>query len=159
MEVRTERGTARDVGTQFEVRIAGASLRVRVRSGLVEVHHADRSLQARAGTELMLVDGHATNRPLRGYGPDWDWAATVGPGLDIEGRALATFLDQLSREHGWTLRYADDDLARRASTIILHGSVHGLEAMEALETALGASGLEHRLNGGDLEVYRGSSSR
>ncbi len=37
-EVHTSFGVVRDIGTQFEIRLGASSLRVRVRSGVVEVH-------------------------------------------------------------------------------------------------------------------------
>ena len=61
-------------------------------------------------------------------------------------------LDHLSREQGWTVRYADASLARRATTIVLHGSVDGLSPQDSLGVAIAASGLAHRLDGGTLFV-------
>ena len=42
LEVHTSFGVVRDIGTQFEIRLDAASLRVRVRSGVVEVHRGAR---------------------------------------------------------------------------------------------------------------------
>src|SRR5262249_34172922 len=52
LEVRTPLGTVHDIGTQFEVRLRDASLRVRVRTGIVELRRGDQSIPARPGTEL-----------------------------------------------------------------------------------------------------------
>ena len=153
MEIRTPLGIARDVGTQFEVRIQGTSLRLMVRSGLVEVHQGARVVRTPERTELVMAAGAPTNRPILPYGPDWDWAAILGPDFAIEGRTLGAFLTHISRERGWSVHYVDQDLARRASTIMLHGSIEGLEPAEALDIALATSGLEYRLVGGDLTIY------
>ena len=75
---------------------------------------------------------------------------------EMEGLALSVFLERIAREHGWQLRYADAALASEASGIVLHGSVNGLPPREALAVAITTSGLSHRLENGELDVFRGS---
>ncbi len=76
------------------------------------------------------------------------------PPVQIEGLTLSAFLERVAREHGWTLRYSDPALAREASNIVLHGSVSGLSAHEALEVAVTTSGVQHRLEHGELFLFR-----
>jgi ferric-dicitrate binding protein FerR (iron transport regulator) len=151
-EVRTPLGDAHDIGTQFEVRLGATSLRIRVRSGLVELRRRGGTVPARAGTELTVEGGDVAIRPIAVSGLEWGWTAGIAPGFTIEGRPLAAFLEYLSREHGWALRYADAALARDASSIILHGSVDGLQPEEALAVALKTSGLTYRFHDGELVV-------
>jgi hypothetical protein len=80
--------------------------------------------------------------------------ATLSPVLNIEGLALASFLESMSREHGWTLLYGDGSLAREAAGIVLHGSVEGLPPRDALDVAVRTSGLKYRLGDGELVVLR-----
>jgi ferric-dicitrate binding protein FerR (iron transport regulator) len=154
LEVHTSFGVVRDIGTQFEMRLDAASLRVRVRSGVVEVHRGAESHSARPGTELMMRGGSVVSRTVEPYGPEWAWAASVGPPFEIEGRPLAAFLEHLCREQGWTLAYADPTLARGASGIILHGSTEGLSPSDALAVVLATADLTHRLTNGELVVTR-----
>ena len=154
LEVHTSFGIVRDIGTQFEVRLGEASLRVRVRSGVVEVRRADDVSSARPGTELTLGPAGATSRDVPPYGPEWAWAAGVGPAFEIEGRQLGAFLDHLCREQGWRLAYADPKLALEASGIILHGSTEGLQPIDALAVVLATTGLTHRVTDGELVVAR-----
>jgi ferric-dicitrate binding protein FerR (iron transport regulator) len=159
LEVRTRFGTAHDIGTQFEVRVSASSLRLRVRSGIVELRRGDETIPARPGTELTVAGNDVVSQAISAHGSEWEWAASVSPAFDIEGRPLAVFLDHLCREQGWTLRYANARLARDASGIILHGSIDGLQPQEALAVALTTSGLEHRLEDGELFVRRPADSR
>jgi ferric-dicitrate binding protein FerR (iron transport regulator) len=155
LEVRTVFGTVRDIGTQFETRLAAGSLRLRVRTGLVEFRRGSgEPLTARAGTELTVKGGETTSRPISGHGTEWAWVAALAPRFEIEGRSVAAFLEHISREQGWSLRYADAALARDASSIILHGSVTGLDAEDALAAALATSDLGHRVRDGELVVSR-----
>ncbi len=154
IEIQTPFGVVRDVGTQFEVRLTNASLRVRVRTGLVELQRGDEIVAARPGTELAVDASGVTRRVVEPFGRDWAWAAALAPGFAIEGRSLAAFLEHVCHEHGWTLVYADAELSREASGIVLRGSVDGLSPEDAVAVALATSGLTHRLADGRLEVSR-----
>lgn len=153
-EVRTKLATARDIGTQFEMRLLPRAVRLRVRTGIVELMQGDRSVSGDAGTEITWTGSGAVSRPIAAYGPEWEWAARMGPPLDIEGMTLATFLERISREQGWRLRYADPALARESSSLILHGSVDNLSPRDALDVAIATSNMRHRIEGGDLLLLR-----
>lgn len=154
VEIRTPFGAIRDVGTQFEVRLMNGLLRIRVRTGLVELQRGDDVLAARPGTELTVDRTGVTSRVVAPYGGDWAWAAALAPGFAIDGRSLAAFLEHVCREHGWTLVYGDGELGREASGIVLRGSVEGLSPEDAVAVTLATSGLTHRLTDGRLEVSR-----
>jgi len=154
IEVRTSLGIAHDIGTQFEVRLRDASLWIRVRTGAVELRHAGGTIPAASGTEVTFAGGQATSRPLDSTAPEWGWATDIAPTFPIEGRPLAAFLEHVSREQGWTLRYADPALAARAPGIVLHGSIEGLQPRDQLSVTLASSGLAYRLDGGQLTVFR-----
>jgi ferric-dicitrate binding protein FerR (iron transport regulator) len=156
-EVRTAVATAHDVGTQFEVRLIDLTLRLRVRTGVVELRSGTRSASGRGGTEVMFSAARTVSRPIAPHGPDWNWMASLAPPVEMEGVALSAFLDRIAREHGWEIRDADAALAREATGIVLHGSVNGLPPREALDVAITTSGLEHRLEDGELTVFRGSA--
>lgn len=154
IEIRTTLGVVTDVGTQFEVRLDAEALRVRVRSGAVEVHRDDAVTMARPGTEVRATTTAVSTQPVAPYGPDWEWTVGVGTGFDIEGQSLDAFLSRLARELGWHVTYDDAQLEREASGMILHGSTMGVTPTEALEVALATTGLTHRLERGELHVAR-----
>lgn len=158
-EVRTAIATAHDVGTQFEIRLLDRTVRLRVRSGAVDLNAGKRSVSARQGTEILLSEREAVSRPIPLYGAEWAWTTRVSPPLDIEGLHLSSFLERIAREHGWGLGYADASLARDASEIVLHGSVQGLSPEDAVQVAITTSGLAHRLDNGTLVVLRGADGK
>jgi hypothetical protein len=153
-EVQTAMATARDIGTQFEVRVIDRALRLRVRTGVVELTDRRRSVSGRAGTEITLTDSGAASRPILPHGPEWDWTARVSPPIDMEGMSTAAFLERVAREHGWVVQYADPALAQEASRIVLHGSVTGLAPPDMISSAIAASGLQHRFTSETLLVLR-----
>jgi ferric-dicitrate binding protein FerR (iron transport regulator) len=153
-EVRTPLATARDIGTQFEVRLLDGQLRLRVRSGVVELRHEARSLSGRPGTEILWSDSGAVSRPVPVHGADWEWIARLAPRVEMEGQSLAVFLERTAREQGWTIEYRDPAIERDALRTVLHGSVDGLAPADAVAVAVAASGLAHQLDRGTLAVFR-----
>jgi ferric-dicitrate binding protein FerR (iron transport regulator) len=153
LEIRTPFGVARDIGTRFELRLHLASLRVRVRDGLVNVTRRGETHEARTGAELTL---HASGRVERGtvpaFGPHWQWSLEIAPAFDIEGRSLREFLQWVSLETGLRLRFRDPAVARGTASVTLSGSVEGLSPDDALGVVLPTSGLRHSVSGGVLMV-------
>ena len=157
VEVRTALGVVRDIGTQFEVRLSGEggdeALRVRVREGEVRLETADQTYAAGTGVELSVDgDGVLTRTACETSGSSWDWVLGVAPMPAIDGMALRAFLDWAAREGGWELRYADEAVAERASTIVLHGDLAGLTPVEALEAVFKGSELTYSVGEGELTV-------
>jgi ferric-dicitrate binding protein FerR (iron transport regulator) len=159
LEVRTPMGGLRDLGTQFEVRLAGSSLRVRVRAGTVEIERGSSITTAAPGTEAIVTTSGVAVRRVPPYGSEWAWTAEIAPSFAIDGRPLGVFLDHIAAEQGWTLHYADPVVADAAAHIVLHGSVEGLSAEDALRGVLATSGLQYRLHAGELLVSRASDAR
>lgn len=153
IEIDTPAGRIREIGTQFEVRLGEAAVRVRVREGQVSVDRPSGGLQVTSGRELQLDQaGGASSRDLPTHGEEWAWTESIAPRMAIEGRFLGEFLDWMARERGLGLRFGRDDLAASASTIRLNGSIDGLTLDQALESVLPTCGMRHRIEGGLLVV-------
>ena len=153
--IRTPLGIVREVGTQFEVRLLGrgTALRVRVREGAVRIEEGTATYPAEAGTELTLHAGGAvTRRPLAGHGSSWSWVLDAAPPLEIEGLTLHQLLERVSRETGWTIRYADEDLAASAGSIVIHGKVGQLRPDQVLDVVLPGAGLSQQVVDGVVIV-------
>lgn len=158
LEIVTPWGSVRDVGTQFEVRVAegeDVALRVRVREGGVAVASGGESHTVAGGQELrMHGDGTVSRHQVARYGPAWAWTLAAAPSIDIDDRPLSSFLKWVCRETGWELRYADPELARSAPEIRVRGNIEGLTPEEAVSVVLPASGLDYRVEDGTLWVFR-----
>lgn len=142
VEVRTSYGIARDIGTQFEVRIGEESLTVRVREGSVELTRKEDVFEISNGTALTVAtDGPPKTASTSAHGPEWDWVQTVAPPFVIEGRSVAEFLGWVSRETGRRVRFADAETEQVANATVLHGSLEGLTPREAPAVVLPSSGL------------------
>lgn len=156
--LRTAVGTFEHVGTQFEAAVRGGETLVRVREGSVKMSTGDlASERVEAGTEVVVSKaGSITRRSLPTYGPDWAWAESIAPEFEIENRALADFLTWVARETGRHVEFADDRARELAGHTLLHGSVHGLAPLAALQQVLSTTSLRYEIHD---DVIRVSSPR
>jgi hypothetical protein len=158
-EVQTAWGAVRETGTQFEVRLEPAELRVRVREGSVALLGRGPTLDVARGTELRVGERGATRRTIPVQGSEWSWVLALAPTFEMEGRSLHDLLVWAAREGGWELRYADAESRRRSEGAQLHGSIRGLAPDEALAAAIPSTGLPYRLESGVLRVGRAGPER
>ncbi len=155
LEIGTPFGRVSDVGTQFEVRLAGEQLRVSVREGSAALARDDHTYPVPSGTSLRVDrSGAAETAAIAPGGGEWDWALAVAPAFEMEGRPLRDYLAWLTRETGWQVEYDDPSLATAAAGIVLHGSTAGLRPDETPDAVLPACGLRYRLDGAILKLAR-----
>jgi ferric-dicitrate binding protein FerR (iron transport regulator) len=144
--IRTALGTVRDVGTRFQVRLAGDVLKVTVRSGIARLERGGVSQEAATGTQLIADAGGAVAvRSAPGHGPEWDWTMAVAPEFEIEGRTLGEFLGWAADEQGLRVEFEDPAAKPHAVATILHGSVRGMNPDEAVAAVLPTCGLRHSI--------------
>jgi ferric-dicitrate binding protein FerR (iron transport regulator) len=151
--IRTPIGSVRDIGTQFEVRLAVDRMRVRVREGRVDLQHGGATHSAAAGVELDAdAHGGVTQHSIAKSGTDWEWIVRAAPPIHLDGRSLSEVVASVTRDEGLKPVWFDET-SRSAASMRLHGDV-ALTPEEALDTALVASGLTSRTDGDRLIIKR-----
>ena len=160
IEIRTLLGRVTEVGTQFEVRLRGDTMGLRVRDGLVSLERGGRTYRAEAGQQLVAGgEGHVVTREAPRHGEEWSWTLGIAPPFELEGRSLQDFLLWISSETGWRVEYEERSIADHAPQLILHGSVEGLRPDETPGAVLPTCGLRHRIVEGVLIVERLTGNR
>jgi len=155
--VMTPAGEFRHLGTQFAVALIDGATRLRVREGSVQWRAAEGDSTVNAGTEVVIDRNRSvTRRPIPTTGREWAWAESMAPDFDIENRPLQEFLTWFARETGRKLEITDDAARVQAASILMHGDVRGLTAMEALSAVMASTTLRFELPEG---VIRVSSAR
>jgi len=160
IEVATPYGVLEDIGTQFEVRSAESTLRLRVREGRVrlEPRNLPDAVESAAGEEVALTpSGEVRRRDFPPVHADWAWAEALAETPDLDGRTAHDLLRWVARETGRRLVFADAVAELRARNAVLggRGPYRALSPLEVLEIAVGtADGLEYTLNG-DVLLVRG----
>ena len=153
LQVITPIGSVRHLGTQFEVRLEGGEVRVRVREGRIAFEDRGREWTSRAGESLLFVRGREPVRQvITTSGQDWNWVTEIARPFRLEGSTVGSFLDWIGRETGWRWEYADPALGERISRIVLHGSIDGLFPDEALSAVLPTCGLTSSRKGDRLII-------
>ena len=155
IEVRTALGTASDIGTQFEVRLAEDTLDIKVREGLVSLARGSEEYRVTEGIVLSVgADGGVSTASITPYDPAWAWTQEIAPPYEIEGRSVLAFLDWVSGETGVTIRFADHEVEQLAATTILHGAIEGLTPSQAPAVILPSCRLAATWEPGTLVVRR-----
>jgi ferric-dicitrate binding protein FerR (iron transport regulator) len=154
IRIHTPEGEVREVGTQFQVRVAPASVQVSVRSGEIVLVREQGSHSAAAGVGLDVEGGAVRSRAVAPFGVAWSWIEAATPAYALDGRRLDDLLRWAARETGLAIHFEDEVLARSAARITLHGSTEGLTPREALDAVLPAAGLTVRDDDGGRLVVR-----
>ncbi len=158
LEIRTEFGVARDVGTQFVVRLgapgSNLAVQVQVREGEVSLDRDDgKPLEVSAGQQLSVLPGGSVDfDDLPSFGGSWGWVLDVLPPYEADGRKLHEVLEWAAREAGWQLSYADSTVARIAAVTDVSGKTAGLTLEEIVGLCVPGSGLSSRLEDGVFTV-------
>ena len=157
LAIETPSGVVRHVGTQYEVRLDGAGVRLRVREGRVEWRSNSGAVErGRAGEQLIIAaDGAVQHEQASRYGGSWDWIASTTPAIDIEGRPLTEFLSWAGRELGREVVFATPEVAEEADAIVVHGSIEGLTPALALEAVLATTSVRGSLDAGRIVIANG----
>jgi ferric-dicitrate binding protein FerR (iron transport regulator) len=152
--IHTPVGTARDLGTQFELRYVGDVLRLRVREGRVRLQRDSETLVAGAGQQLTIdARGSVTRGNIAGDDLEWAWAETVAQVPNFNDQPVSVLLVWVARETGRTVRYSNAAAERQAAAVILHGQIGPLAPLETLRVLLATTDLTYEiLPDGTIEV-------
>jgi len=144
LTVRTDAGSVRHVGTQYEVRTHADDMVVSVREGRVMIANAAGTSSGVAGEEIRVTPrGEIVRGTVAAHDPRWQWAARTAPQFDINDHTLAVFLEWVARETGRKVVYASSAAQSAANGLKLRGSIVGLDPDTALNAVLSTTQL-HR---------------
>jgi ferric-dicitrate binding protein FerR (iron transport regulator) len=144
LTVRTDAGSVRHVGTQYEVRTHADEMVVSVREGRVMIANSAGTSSGVAGERIRVTPrGQIVRSTVAAHDPNWQWAAHTAPQFDINDHTLAVFLEWVARETGRKVEYASSAAQSAASVLKLRGSIAGLDPDTALNAVLSTTQL-HR---------------
>lgn len=152
LEIVTPAGSVRHLGTQYEVRLLPAGVRLRVREGRIEWHSGAGTAAGRAGEQLTISPQGIARGAVATHGEDWDWVAAAAPAIDIEGLPLTGFLAWAARELGCRLEFASPAVEQEAAAVRLHGSIAGLTPAEALAAVFATTRMHAAVADGVIQV-------
>jgi len=153
IKVSTEFGFIRNLGTVFTARISESRLDVRVRAGEVSIGGPYQLREGMGRRIVMPSSGppQVTDIPI--HGPEWEWAESLAPSVDFDGRKVVEFLEWVARETGHAIEYDTEEIERIAREKDLHGVKTGtLSPLSTLGLVLSTVDLKHELVNGVIHV-------
>jgi ferric-dicitrate binding protein FerR (iron transport regulator) len=142
LTIRTDAGSVRHIGTQYQVRTHADEMEISVREGRVMIANAAGTSSGVAGERIRVTPrGEIVRSTVAANDPSWRWAAYTAPSFDINERTLAAFAQWVARETGRKLVYASSDAQRAANEVTLRGSIAGLDPDTALSAVLSTTQL------------------
>lgn len=158
--VDTHAGAVRHLGTQYQVRTNTNGIDVGVREGRVEVSNVRGVNTAAVGERLRVsLAGDVSHEPLRADDASWRWAVRVAPAFEIENHTLKEFLEWAARESGRRVQFANDAARTAAESVVLKGSIAGLDLDTALTAVLSTTQLRRSPSGDEFIVIEMATSR
>lgn len=153
LEIDTDHGRVRHLGTQYMTTVEGQDLIVRVREGRVSV---DGNLAAEAvawaGQQMTISGGaRAETLSIDGYGAIWAWVEALAPAADMQGRSTYEFLQRVSRETGLALDFETPEAEAEARSGVLVGSID-TDPRSELALRMAGEDLDYRIDGGTIYV-------
>ena len=154
LEIQTEFGSVRHLGTQYMTTIGKQSLSVSVRDGKVAVDglYYDEVAEAR---EQLTLSGRARPQVLSilPYGDEWSWVETTAPLNSFDGKTIYEFLQWVARETGFEIEFEDPEIEQMALIETFGGEVSA-EPRVALRQGLLLFGLDYEDRGIEKGVIR-----
>jgi ferric-dicitrate binding protein FerR (iron transport regulator) len=142
LTIRTDAGSVRHVGTQYQVRTHADEMEVSVREGRVMIANAAGTSSGVAGERIRVTPrGEIVRSTVLAQDPSWRWAARTAPLFDINEHTFATFAEWVARETGRKVVYASSEAQRTANEVTLRGSIAGLDPDTALSAVLSTTQL------------------
>ncbi|HEY7642799.1 MAG TPA: FecR family protein [Steroidobacteraceae bacterium] len=152
LTIRTDAGSVRHVGTQYQVRTHADEMEVSVREGRVLIANAAGTSSGVAGERIRVTPrGEIVRSRVPAHDPSWRWAAHTAPLFDINEHTFAAFADWVGRETGRKVVYQSGAAQRAANELTLRGSIEGLDPDTALSAVLSTTQL-HRYQTEDESI-------
>lgn len=147
IEIVTPFGVVRDIGTQFEVRSTPSSLRVRVRTGEVELRSPlAAEFQSSAGREFELsANGALQLGEIAPDDDDWAWTAALAVAPATQGGSVLGYLQWIARESGKSLEFDSPNTELGAQFVSWNADTRGLTPLQVLDSIAATSDFIYEL--------------
>jgi len=160
LEIGTDYGLVRHLGTQYMTSIDGRDLVVRVREGSVAIdgNYVEEAV-AVAGQQLRISGGSKPEiLDIDGFGATWSWVEALAPSVNKDGWTTWEFLRHIGRETGLAIEYETPAAEAEARRGRLVGTID-TDPRHELELRMAGEDLGYRIDEGTIYVRIDSLSR
>lgn len=155
LTIETPLGDVNHIGTKYSVSFNNEQLKVGVREGLVLVSSDSISKTELPKGKNMVLNGagQAVFSEISAYDPDWQWTQKINGGFGIQDQTLFDYLQWVSKESGYPIKWYSDSVRIKASKIKLSGSINGLLPVESLDVIIPTTRFEYSLNNNQIYIH------
>lgn len=131
------------LGTQYLVARKDEGFEIAVREGEVVVEGGPATVHSgpienQVGKLITVAADHSMEvGPMSIYDSRWRWVSELAPRLETDGLPIADFLNWFSRETGYQITYASEEVSGE-----IMGAINTENAVHALHRAMRLSGLK-----------------
>ncbi len=153
LQIETNHGSVRHLGTQFMTFADSDDLIVSVRDGQVSVegNYVDKAV-AVAGKQLTIAGGAQPSvLDIDGFGAAWNWIEATAPTANVDGRTVDEFLTWVGRETGLQILYESPAAKQMAQSGVLKGNVD-MDPRSELALRMSGEDLSYYIDGGSIYV-------
>lgn len=104
LQIRTEHGVMRHLGTQYMTSVDSDGLLVSVRDGVVSIV-GPVTARAPAGKQFAITGSGDLSIDDTDGVTDWEWVEKSTPAINLDGRTVSQALEWVSRESGRSIQY------------------------------------------------------
>jgi ferric-dicitrate binding protein FerR (iron transport regulator) len=152
LRLETSLGSVTHVGTQYEVRFDGQSLRLRVREGAVVFSGSDGDATGQAGEQIDVgTDGRTARSAIAPDDDEWAWAAELSTLPAADSYVLGDVLEWIARESGLKLEYPSQETELRLANTKIVG-LAGQNPQNALDIVGRTTSVRYEIRDGRLIV-------
>ncbi len=155
LTIETPLGKVNHIGTQYSVSFSNEQLKVGVREGLVLVSSDSlSSAELPKGRNLVLNGaGQAVYSDINAYDPQWQWTQKITGGYAIQDQSLTDYLQWVSKESGYPIKWQSDTVRNKASNIKLSGSINGILPVDSLDVIIPTTRFKYSLDGNQIYIH------
>ncbi len=155
LTIETPLARVNHIGTQYSVAFVADELSVGVRDGLVLIKGDDlvESEVAKGRNLLLKSNGEVAYSNITSYDPMWYWTQKITNGFSIQDKTLSDYLDWVSSETGYPIKWESETVRRKADSIKLSGSINGLLPVDSLDVILPTTRFNYSLDEDQIYIH------
>ncbi len=153
LSIETPFAEVNHIGTQYSVSFIDDELSIGVRDGLVLIKGDDvvQSEVKKGKSYLLKSNGMVSYADIKPYDSMWQWTQKISSDFLIQDRSLSDYLDWVSSETGYPIKWESVTVRNKAKSIKLSGSINDIQPIDSLDVILPTTRFKYSLS--DNQIY------
>jgi hypothetical protein len=151
--IKTKLGSINHIGTRYLVEYNDRQLNVGVREGKVVVDNVNQHKEVSKGFALTINEnGSYTSSKILPNQLNWQWTQKIAKQFNIQGKTVSEYLNWVSSETGYPIKWLLNRDKIDASLIKLSGSINGVMPLESLDVLLPTTRFNYSISDSAIHI-------